>query len=322
MSDDFGFDVDEETQESTEPPTRRVGGSGDGSSAADGRRSAEVTRRRRLAIGAVVGVVVLILIVVLLAGGSSGNGGAYKSYFGRVTPIAAGSQQVGASLERILGQVERAQIRDPSAKLEALITRARTQLAASQALKPPAGLRSVHAQVLSALAFRVTGLVALQAALGHRGGSQSVARLTNTLREQIDRLVTSDVIWRDLFLPSAVAALRQMRLAPSLAPKSLFVSNTNLSSQQTIAALAQPRAPAAAPVLRLGSTGAAIVAWQKELNRWLRRKHLSVVTADGAFGPGTQTATEALQRAAALTPDGVVGPATRKALATALASKR
>ena len=271
-------------------------------------------------IGAIVGVVVLILAVVLATGGSSGKGGAFRSYFGRLAPIATGSQQVGASLNQILAKVRQAQVSDPSSKLEHLVKQAQTQLAAVQALKPPAGLQPEHAEVLSALAFRVTGLQGLQAALGHPSASGGSA-LTTSLAEQIDRLVTSDVIWRDLFLQPAGAALRQLRLPASLAPQSVFVANTNLASPQAIASLARPHAPAAAPALRLGSTGAAVTAWQKQLNRWLSLKHLTAVTADGAFGPGTQAATESLQRAAALTPDGVVGPATRRALAKALASR-
>ena len=272
-------------------------------------------------IGAIVGVVALILVVVLVTGGSSGKNGAYRSYFGRLAPIACGSQHVGASLGQILAKVRRAQISDPSSKLEPLVKQAQAQLAAAQALKPPAGLQSEHAQALSAFAFRVTGLEGLRAALGHPSRSGGNAALTASLAKQIDRLVTSDVVWRDLFLQPAGAALRQLRLPKSLAPQSVFVANTNLASPQAIASLAQPQAPAAAPVLRLGSTGVAVTAWQKQLNRWLSLKHLTAVTADGAFGPGTQAATESLQRAAALTPDGAVGPATRKALTTALASQ-
>jgi murein L,D-transpeptidase YcbB/YkuD len=237
-----------------------------------------------------------------------------------LAPIAGGSQRVGASLDRILAQVQRAQIRDPSSKLSPLVKQAQAQLAAARGLQPPAGLRPEHAQVLSALAFRVTGLEGLQAALGHQGRSGGKAGLTTKLGGGIDRLVTSDVVWRDLFLQPAVAALRQLHLAASLAPPSTFVANTNLSSPQSISALAQPQAPAAPPVLRLGSTGSAVVAWQKQLNRWLRLKHLKAITADGAFGPGTQAATESLQRAAALAPDGVVGPSTRRALTRLLRS--
>jgi hypothetical protein len=84
--------------------------------------------------------------------------------------------------------------------------------------------------VLSALAFRVSGLQGLRAALGQRSGAANSAGLTTTLGRQIDALVTSDVVWRSLFLQPAVAALQQLHLAASLAPQSTFVANANLSS--------------------------------------------------------------------------------------------
>ncbi len=319
MSDDFGFEfVDEETEETPQPRRPRAGLSGDAGSGSGGRLGEKVAGRRRLAIAAVAGLIVLILVVVVVTGGSGGKGEAYKAYFGRLAPIAAGSQQVGTSLVRLLTQLQHGRISDPGSTLDTLVGRAQAQLAAGQRLKPPAGLRPVHGQVLSALAFRVSGLQGLRAALGRLRGSAGNTGLPTALAKQIDVLVTGDVVWRVLFLQPAIAALRQLHLAASLAPRSIFVANTDLSSPQSIAALVQPQAPAAAPVLRLGSTGAAVVAWQKQLNRWLRLKHLKPVAADGAFGPGTQAATQALQRAASLTPDGVVGPATRKALAKAL----
>jgi murein L,D-transpeptidase YcbB/YkuD len=323
MSDDFGFEfVDEETQESpVEPrprPPRVFADSGSAANADDG-RSAVVARRRRWVIGAIVAVVVLILVVVLTTGGSSGRAGAYRSYFSRLTPLAAGSERVGTSLSRILGQVQHAQISDPTSKLEPLVKQARAQLAAVQALEPPTALRTAQSQAVSAFAFRLAGLAGLKATLAHASGSKRDA-VTTELTGEMARLVASDVVWRDLFLQSAATGLRQARLAPSLAPPSVFVANTNLSSPQTLAGLAHPQAPASTPVLRLGSTGAAVKGWQQQLNRWLRLKHLTAITADGAFGAGTQAATESLQRAAAVTADGVVGPATRRALTTALAS--
>jgi peptidoglycan hydrolase-like protein with peptidoglycan-binding domain len=60
-----------------------------------------------------------------------------------------------------------------------------------------------------------------------------------------------------------------------------------------------PPAPAH-PILRIGSTGPAVTAWQM----------LVGVVADGQFGPLTAEATKTWQRARGLEPDGVVGPKT------------
>jgi peptidoglycan hydrolase-like protein with peptidoglycan-binding domain len=72
------------------------------------------------------------------------------------------------------------------------------------------------------------------------------------------------------------------------------------------------------PVLKLGSSGSDVTAWQNQLNQWLKTTSGQPLTADGTFGATTQTATEQLQSASGLTPDGIVGPATRQALQQAL----
>ena len=58
--------------------------------------------------------------------------------------------------------------------------------------------------------------------------------------------------------------------------------------------------PKLMPTLRQGSSGEAVVQWQKILG----------VTADGKFGPATYAATVAFQKKNGLTPDGIVGPMT------------
>lgn len=72
------------------------------------------------------------------------------------------------------------------------------------------------------------------------------------------------------------------------------------------------------PLLRLGSRGEAVAAWQRALNRWLRAESRPRLATDGMFGPRTDAATRAFQRAAGITVDGIVGPQTRDALARTL----
>jgi len=67
---------------------------------------------------------------------------------------------------------------------------------------------------------------------------------------------------------------------------------------------ASPLAPYARTTIRRGSTGAAVVALQKALK----------VTADGAFGPQTESAVKAFQTRRNLPANGVVGPSTWSAL--------
>jgi peptidoglycan hydrolase-like protein with peptidoglycan-binding domain len=67
--------------------------------------------------------------------------------------------------------------------------------------------------------------------------------------------------------------------------------------------------------LRVGSRGDDVRRVQEWLIR-LRGKYPSIppLAADGIFGPITQSAVIAFQRAAGLTPDGIVGPITWNAL--------
>jgi hypothetical protein len=62
----------------------------------------------------------------------------------------------------------------------------------------------------------------------------------------------------------------------------------------------------------IGNSGPAVVAAQRLLRA---RDSALAVTADGLFGPGTQTAVETFQKLKGLKPDGVVGPATWAVLA-------
>jgi murein L,D-transpeptidase YcbB/YkuD len=272
-----------------------------------------------LVAGVIAAVVVLIVIVVLVTGGSGSKGGAFKGYLGRLAPIAAGSQQVGKSLSTLLAQVRSGRLRDPAGKLDLLTRQAEAELAAATRLNPPAGLQSEHEQALSALDFRVRGLQGLRHGLAQVSSASSAAR-TGLVSAAVDSLVTGDVLWHDRVWQPTVAALKRVGVAGSVAPLSVFVTDPNLTSAQSIALLVLPAQPhTATTTLSLAATGAAVVAWQTQLNDWLRLKHEKPLPTDGAFGPGTQTATEALQQAQGLTPDGVVGPATRKALQTALA---
>lgn len=69
------------------------------------------------------------------------------------------------------------------------------------------------------------------------------------------------------------------------------------------------------PLLRPGSAGPAVRALQQRLNDWLARAPgRTPLALDGRYGPATQSAVVAYQRASSLPPDGVAGPGTWAAL--------
>ena len=124
------------------------------------------------------------------------------------------------------------------------------------------------------------------------------------------------------FGASTRIATEQLQTAQGLAADGVVGASTRQALQRALAGhpSSSPTSPAA-PTLKLGDTGPGVVAWQNQLNRWLRitAPTQTPLTADGSFGTATQTTTEQLQTAAGLTPTGQVDAATRQALTTALA---
>lgn len=68
------------------------------------------------------------------------------------------------------------------------------------------------------------------------------------------------------------------------------------------------------PLLRIGSSGAAVIFLQTQLN--LASPEATLLAVDGQFGPRTQARVIEFQKARKLSPDGVVGPITWGALTT------
>ena len=319
--DEFDLDFFGEDEEET---AEGKGGQrfGRSRSTAEGRPPGVVTRRRLVAVGVAAAIVLLIVVAVVTSGGSGGPASA--NYVAKLTPIAASSQRTGQSLGRLMnglgtGSTKRDQA---LATLGVLVARAQSDVAGARRIKPPKQLSAVQAQVVSALDFRVSGLQRLRQSLSRAFAAKNAASFAPSVSRAIDRLVTSDVLWRDLVVTPLSAVLVHDRATGS-APQSQVVTNPNELSSTSIDAVLRPTTAGGSQVIRFGDHGPAVLAWQKLLNRWL---HLTAPTqarlvTDGSFGQGTLTTTEALQRAQGITPDGVVGPATRRALQQALAGR-
>lgn len=308
MSDNLEFDFFAEETQPNVVPAPRVSGLG-----------GLTGRQRGLAAAVAAGVVVLILVGVLATGGSSSLAAAEKGYLHQLSPIAADSQQTGRSLEHLFASLRTGGASSPLPALARLAARAQADLARARKLNPPAGLRPEQAQVVAALDFRARALEGVRKALGLALGSTHPVSGSAQVTTQIDRLVTSDVVWHDLVWRPAVISLQRVGERSPAVPQSQFLTGLNDSSPQEISLLLEPSVSGSA--LAVGATGQAVKAWQVALDRWLKKTGHKELTTDGSFGTGTQTATEALQRAEGLKPDGIVGPATRRALVRGLASK-
>lgn len=95
--------------------------------------------------------------------------------------------------------------------------------------------------------------------------------------------------------------------------KAVPAPSQQVKSEVVVAPVAKP----SVTILRKGDKGDAVRAVQSEL-----KKHGHNLALDGAFGPATETAVKAFQKANKLTVDGIVGPATLKALAKNLPIKQ
>ena len=264
----------------------------------------DVVKRRRIAAGAAVALLLLIILIVVVTSGGGGSGGPYRSYVNDISPVAADSQQAGASLNTLTGK-------NAAAKLDALIQQSVDHVNRLQAVTPPKELATQQAQALAALDLRLLGLQQLREAV-----TQSAAGGSASTDAALATLVASDRIWDGSVRTPANAFLQEKGLG-GVFPSSTFVTDRSaLVKKLGALTAASTTTSSTAPVLKSGDTGQDVVAWQNALNQWIQAtgSSLTPLTADGNFGTGTQAATVALQTAAGLSPDGIVGPTTRQAL--------
>ena len=99
---------------------------------------------------------------------------------------------------------------------------------------------------------------------------------------------------------------------PTQAATTTQIATTPITPTTTAAAA--PTVPIPTAPLKPGDTGAQV----KRLQRALTQLGYTVGTIDGDYGTGTKTAVEQFQTASNLTADGVFGPATQTALIAAL----
>ncbi len=306
----------QETSDAASPGTRRP------RAMRHGPTPQGVVRARRLALG-VGGLLALVVVVTIALSGGS-EAGADTSYLAQVAVPARDSQSVGTDLSHVLGTAP-SSVSGLETQLKSLLARQRQDLSETASLTAPPKLRAEQQQAVSAMQFRVGGLLGLlkgfQEAAAHPKGVDWASQLSI----QADRLIASDVIWSDFFVTPANAQALSDGAKAASAPGSTFVANGNLTAPEamaTVLAVVEHRTAAAAAsqnaVLQLGSTGSGVSAYQRELNVWIAKQPgLTKLTVSGVFDQATQTATMAFQTAEKLTADGVVGPLTRAALSSA-----
>jgi hypothetical protein len=273
---------------------------------------------RLLTLVVVVIVITVALALVIGKATATSRLEQYRTYLKEVTVLAADSHRIGAQTTRMLTHGG-SSVPGAVSSLSSLRQRQQQDLTRLLQLRPPPALLDVHASAVEVFALRVSGLAELHDVLG--GPAPATA---SRLLLPVEWLLASDVNWDNLYRARVSAVLKQEKLTGLFPPPSRFLLNGDLATSNALAAsVARLQAPTPGRniILKVGEHGAAVAAWQTEINRWLAGapSHPRPLTADGNFGAATDAATRAFQRTQALPPDGIVGPKTRLALTRALA---
>jgi murein L,D-transpeptidase YcbB/YkuD len=261
----------------------------------------------------------LLIIAISVFGATvlAGNdaAGSDRTYLAALSNSAGDSASIGRSLTRFVErpQVTRSEI---EASLTDLLRRQQRDTAALVALAAAPTLRDEQTQAADAMTLRRSGIASLIAAL------QRTAPSPASVSASIDRLLTSDVIWRDLFQPAVRRQLARDDAHGVGVPTSTFLLDPRIAEASEVATLLArlQRGVVAlpAPIIKFGDTGAQITAWQRQLNDWLVRNGHTKLPVNGTFDQATLEATKQLQSAEGITTDGIVGPLTRAALTRTL----
>lgn len=148
-----------------------------------------------------------------------------------------------------------------------------------------------------------------------RNGSTTVGPLTAYVNTTIQRGSKGDAVKAlqkalglavdGSFGPATETKVIAFQKSKGLTPNGIVAKSTwEALIAATSSPTTHPLAPYANLTIKRGSTGAAVTALQKALK----------ITADGSFGPATETAVIAYQKSKGLTASGVVGPSTWAAL--------
>lgn len=239
--DDIEFDFfEDETSEQSPPdwlhaeqeaapreeprPPRRHSGTGGGVGAGG------LGPRGRL-IALVGGAVVLAVLLVFLILSCTGEGkaGTYENYMEDMRVVANGSDKIGRDLDAALTTpgVKPNQL---ATTLDGLADLQQQELSEAEAIKEPGALADEQAASLQSLSFRITGMRRLADVFRATAGSDDASGASLQLAAQANRLVTSDVIWADLFRQASLAQMRSDGVSGVPVPESDFVQNPEFGS--------------------------------------------------------------------------------------------
>jgi hypothetical protein len=179
-------------------------------------------------------IAVAILIVVLLVfwiqscQGSSKHS-SFETYMNQISQSASSSAAIGQDLSRLLAQpgVDEKEL---ESKLNGFTQRQQQLVASTQAISPPGQLRDEQRSAVEAMQFRVSGLQGLEDAFRRTADFTSADEASTVLAAQSQRLLTSDIIWDDLFKTPATDVLKTEGVTGVTVPSSKFLISPDFAS--------------------------------------------------------------------------------------------
>jgi hypothetical protein len=242
--DDFEFDFFDEPDEETVTQRRRAvrmptrSSKGSRPPRGPARPPASLTPILRL-VGLIAAAILVVVLVVFWIQGcqSDAKTKAYKDYIAKTTAIAKASNSIGGNLRTLLVTpgIKEAEL---ETRLKGLAAQQQQDVnRASDQLDPPGRLRDANQRLVQALQLRVSGLQGLADAFHSTAGSKDAQRAGTLLATQATRLTAGDVVWDDFFRTPATEILDREGVHGVTVPQSQIVTNPDLVTTATFAAL-------------------------------------------------------------------------------------
>jgi CARDB protein len=184
-------------------------------------------------------ILVVVLIVVWGQGcASDRKRNSYDDYMSGIGAVGEDSEKIGGELAELLTTPGLKQA-DLETQLGGLIQRQRIGVTRADELDPPGPVHPQHEQALEALQFRVSGMQGLLSTFQATKASKDAGPAGEQLSVQAQRLVTSDVVWEDLFRGPAERVLADRGIDGVTVPDSNFVENAELYTARSLSAIWQ-----------------------------------------------------------------------------------
>ena len=188
-------------------------------------------------------IALAILIVVLLAVWVEGcatnqKRERYQDYMTEVGEIGNASARLGQMVATTL-TTPALKLEDLDAKLGGFVQTAENQVERAESLGTPGPLHNPHQGAIEALRYRVNGLRGLQTAFQQTADASDASVAGQQLSAQMQRLVSSDILWTDSFRAPAEAVLVSESVEGLEVPTSEFVAADEIAMPEALAAIWQ-----------------------------------------------------------------------------------